>query len=381
LRGLKYFLIFLLSIFVHSSPALRPVLFGPEFTFMHDPNFPKRDLFIQLEDHLVRDQPAKGKFRMDRAYKDRKRFISPNGWWTAVSLDSGGYEVNVKAMTVADYKKYAVDLQDAIFASAANVGHFPALWQGGGHINIDLENFRRNPLLFRNFIVDLLNHGELYMGIFNYDSQNAPPYQQKFGSIRDYLSQRGQSRDGGFDAFFRSYLASADLEFPNLTGTADFNGLLRKLNSNFFGDYTAAFSLRKPENRLELRAVRPQASIDVFIRQIELIEARLRYLETFKTRIAYNPQVTLKDNNSYADSLKYKLTPPVEPQEAMRAFYNYVTESGQLWRNHRDYMWPQWISGGELEKFELSEWFDSRENGRESACAKLLDDGVGVAGF
>jgi hypothetical protein len=351
MQGFKSFLLVQLAVFTQVSISLEPVLFGPEFTFMADPGHKQQTgLDLHMTKHLIDEQPKGAKFVYDTGYEGRPRWTSPNGWWTAVSYDSGGYEVNVSKMTVSDYKKYAADLQDAIFVSAANVGHFPALWQGGGHINIDTENFHRNPLLFRNFMVDMFNHNELYMGIFNYDLHNAIPFQI----------------NPNFAVALREFLSQEIRKEPNFDAVAErFYDFIVKMGAG-------AVSLgKREESRIEFRAVRPQTSIDMFIRQIELIEARLRYLEKFTEPIPYDPQVELEPT-AFDDFAFYNSRPPVDPQEALRAFYNYVTESGQPWRNHRDYMWPQWISGGELEKFENSPWFKSREGVSRDACAKVL---------
>jgi hypothetical protein len=352
MRAAGCFVIFYIALFTASSFSLQPVRFGPEFTFMPDPSLNTGNLFDQLNKHLMDEQPEGAKFSRDSGYEQRWRWVSPNGWWMAAYTDSGGYEVNVKPMTIAEYKKYAADLQDAIFVSAANVGHFPALWQGGGHLNIDIEIFRRNPLLLRNFLVDFVSHNELYMGILNYDPMNAAPFRWS----------------KSFDNGFHQFLLQLDIDFPHLNDETVLDSLAESFCDYFISEGALALSLCKSrQSRIELRAVRPQASIDVFIRQIELIEARLRYLETIKTPIAYRPQVPV-DPTAYNVITKYNLKPPVNPQEALRAFYVYVTEAGQLWRNHRDYLWPQWISGGELEKFEMSDWFQSREG----TCPKLL---------
>jgi hypothetical protein len=45
------------------------------------------------------------------------------------------------------------------------------------------------------------------------------------------------------------------------------------------------------------------------------------------------------------------LNPPVDPQQALQAFHQYVTESGLRWEDHQDYLWPRWISSGEVERF------------------------------
>jgi hypothetical protein len=119
-----------------------------------------------MRQHLVEGQPDGLKFKVLAL---KTGFGSPKGWSVWLQQDSGGcVEAGTNPMTVSEFKFYKDDLKDAIFVSAANAGHFPMLWQGGGHINIDLKELRKNSLLYRNFIIDLLNHNELFMGIFDY---------------------------------------------------------------------------------------------------------------------------------------------------------------------------------------------------------------------
>ncbi len=153
--------LFALMICFQGAHALEPIKFGPEFTFMPDNAFIVESPERRFHDHLIVDQPDGAKFRFMRDGIQSERYTSPNGWWFNFYTDSGGYEVGMSPMTVGAYKKFAVDIQDAVFVTMANSGYFPALWQGGGHINVDLVPFRRNPMLFRNFVVDLFSHNEL----------------------------------------------------------------------------------------------------------------------------------------------------------------------------------------------------------------------------
>ena len=145
----------------------------------------------------------------------------------------------------------------------------------------------------------------------------------------------------------------------------------RKHEKNDFGRYKS-FAINfshvneGDEARIEIRAVRPQASMNVFVRQIDLFQHRFDYLATLDHPIPLAPMIPV-------EPLKvdiHKLTPPVSAQDALRAFYQYVRESGLRWRDHRDYLWPQWISGGELEKFESSPWFENQE--MEAGCEARL---------
>lgn len=324
--------------------SLEPIRFGPEFTFMafgENANIP--DLVHHIINHVTVDQPVGAKFvyRRDGMHY-RETLRSPNGWMMSFYQDSGGLEVLTNPMTVADFKKYKSDIQDAIFASASVKGYFPALWQGGGHINIDVTNFEKNPMLFRNFVVDLLNHNELFMGIFEFNAEKksvAIPHELMSSNISAALNMIEISR------------RNHSLSFHSMVET--FQQFLK--GSSF------AFNKIWDDRRFEIRAVRPQASMDVWIHQIELFESRLKYLERFRGPIPYAPRVPWQES-----SINGK--PPVDPQAAMKSFYVYVRESGLKWQDHRDYLWPLWVQAqegetqSEREKFEASEWFKAQEN-------------------
>jgi hypothetical protein len=345
--------------------ALGPVKFGPEFTFMPDPALKVTSFDDRAVYHLVQEQPEGCEFTLDRGYEGRNRLISPNGWWFCISSDSGGHEVGMSPMTVGEYKKFEADIHDAVFVSAANAGYFPALWQGGGHINLDIAEFIKNPLLFRNWIADMLNHGELFMGIFNYDVRNQAPHQVAIPDSRIRIAAKfglPQKMDPGFEALIKEIFRHADEVLAEGTGDFTFSKVLAILSQlDYLG---AAFSFENiREHRIELRGFRPQASIRIFIHQIELIQKRLEYLEKFETPIPIKLRMRIPANTGD------NLNPPVNPQEAFRAFYEYVSESGLRWADHRDYLWPQWQTGGDLAFFENSLWFKERE---ERSCQDAL---------
>jgi hypothetical protein len=94
-----------------------------------------------------------------------------------------------------------------------------------------------------------------------------------------------------------------------------------------------------------------------------LLEQRLRYLERFTSPLTYENRVPL-------ERMVSQYIPPIDAQLALQSFYVYVKESGLLWKDHRDYLWPQWMSGEELEKFESSEWFRAQE--QPHRCSNIL---------
>lgn len=343
-------------------------MFGPEFTF-YDPDENRfTELLNKASLHLIEGQPEGAKFKLDNA-----TLISPNGWHFTVMRDFGVVEVKMKPMTVKAFEKFSADINDAIFVSASNLGLYPALYQGGGHINLDVGYFAsKPPLVFRNFIVDLINHAELSLGVFNYDTCNATSY-SLLNDLRGHVQRIVARFDAGEFGDIR--VPSPEVLYKlidPLKNSQMFPDVFRALwKSNIQrGTKSTAISFANAGNmifpgRLEIRSVRPQASLDVWLRQIRLIRDRIAYIErSFHEPIPFAPWYVLPRGE---DAQKILLTPPVSAHEAMRHFYMYIEGAGHKWADHRDYLWPQWIfpqpgsDKTELQKFEDSSWFRCRE--------------------
>ena len=361
-----------------SSVAKIEVKFGPEFTFFN-PSLTKNNegLGLALKNykdhlivHLVNNQPKKAKFDFN-AIGDL--FTSPNGWYFHPTLDMGVIEVTTKPMTVADWEKYASDIQDAIFVSAYNNGLYPGLYIGGGHINIGLEPFYKNPILLRNFIVDFWNHNELSLGIMNYDTNNAAPLSMlKDSSIKDislWLERFDAILLGSRRNLTRSRILEHLAELSNIIYySKSWMGRAWRSQSEIYKYIDLNFG-NANQNRIELRSVRAQQNISTWINQIKLIQGRIDYLESLGTElIPLRFKLTVQQPTNRKQQNDFKLNPPVPAQEALKLFYTYVTESGQSWRDHRDYIWPQWIRNGSLRRFENSKWFLAQQK----SCGALL---------
>lgn len=367
----------------HASHALGTLEFGPEFTLSdvkEGSSWKFYDVHARMIKHLVEDQAEGAKFSVLRADgTENFQFTSPNGWWfewhrEGLDEDHGcSMEIRMNPGTVEHFRHFKNDMQDAIFDSAAIEDIIPALWRGGGHINISKTAFDSRMLL-RNFIVDMINHNELFLGIFGYDTFNALSFQ--------LISPKAQRAAlAVIKQFDRGQITDPDKFLWNLQRAMQFemDPFLRRWGSQLSerGKYFAFNLLRYSDEkgRIEIRAVRPQASMDVWIRQIDLFAHRLAYLDQFKRPIPIRPIVPIKPLSFAVEEENHTLNPPVDAQLAMRAFYKYVTESGLKWQDHRDYLWPQWtwvIDGkpSELEKFETSQWFRDRER---SNCEGKLE--------
>lgn len=371
-------ILILIGFLLQATPsfALEDVMFGPEFTFMHlETGSMERaqDVYMRMYKHLVLGQPKGAKFtKAESVGPIRTTFTSPNGWWFSHHEEELVIEITSSIGTPEYFKKYARDMQDAIFVSAANEGFFPAMFRGGGHINVSSKSFLTNRLLFRNFLVDLFNHSELFMGVFGYDTNNALPIQMMPKENQKLVREVIAKFDAGeypyemdlikFAADIQSAL-NEDIFEPfwlrwnemSMNGRAKYHAV----NLNHF--------IKDQTSRVEIRAVRPQASMDMWVRQISLIRDRIKYLETITEPIPFKYRFEIEP----LDYDHHKLNPPVAPRVALREFYNFVRQSGHKWSDHRDYLWPQWVSEGHLEKFEKSEWFLRREgNLRLGKCER-----------
>lgn len=371
----------------HASYALGNLKFGPEFS-LGDIATGSSVKFIyvhsRMRKHLEDGQPDGEKFTViaGNEYGFPWTFRSPNGWWfewhqEGTDENCGAtMEIRMSPGSVEFFRHFKDDMQDAIFASAANEGIYAPWYRGGGHINISATAFD-SDLLLRNFIVDMINHDELFMGILGYDTNNALPFQlippkaqQKVYKVIDEFDRGLFGRSQLLDQIQKVMRREKDPFLPQWKKLQDRG---KHFAFNFIG------MIQKYE-KLEIRGVRPQASMDVWVRQIDLLAHRLAYLDQIKQPISIQWKVPVQPINLDADGENHMLNPPVDPQLALRAFYEYVTESGLKWQDHRDYLWPKWMykqdgeSQSQLEIFEQSEWFLQQE--AQSRCEQYL----GVAG-
>jgi hypothetical protein len=331
------------------------VKFGPEFTFLGegDNGEAKNKIIARQKSHLLDRQPVGAKFD----YNGSDTFTSPNGWWFKTNTDPKVVEVQMKPMTVSEFTRFQGDIQDAVFVSAANEGWFPALFQGGGHINIGVnEIIEYSPLLMRNFLADLINHSELFFGIFNYDTNNALPYPLLPLETRKQIINL-------FASFDRNQISITEL----MRSMRNLQWALMDPFAVFWSHQRMKYTALSFENVLtaggghfELRGIRPQASMDVWVRQIRLINKRIHYLMRIKKPLAVEPIIHLAQPIVVTPEA-HVLNPPVDPQKALGTFHRYLIESGERWEDHKDYLWPAWITNGEVAKYEASTTFRTQQ--------------------
>lgn len=98
-----------------------------------------------------------------------------DGYWFQINTDPGVVEIQAKAEDAARTKELTARIQRDIFDSAEAAKLQVLRKFGAGHINIGFASadFEKDPLLFRNFIVDFINHYEISNGVLNKDKMNA----------------------------------------------------------------------------------------------------------------------------------------------------------------------------------------------------------------
>lgn len=369
--------------FSQTSPG---PLFGPEFTFFSDMTMkdnlqPLQRMVERAQAHLIDGQLNGAKFVFDQPKNYLYIFESPNGWIFDLSPDPGVIEATTSPMTVGQFEKFEADIQDAIFATAANEGLFPGLFVGGGHISIDASYLYKRPLVFRNFLADLLvNHVELFLGVFGYDTNNAPPLIMLDPLLRKYVTEAFERFDSVKNPSRETILnLVTDLEVAKSKFPRDPYQRYWDKKKNGHDSYVVRsekyvavsfYSINLGEHaRLELRAVRPQVSMNVWIRQIRLLKKRIDYLETLKKPIPLDFKYDL-----YSRTVKKAvarehaaLNPPISAEEALLNFQVFVEESGEKIENHLDYVWPEWITSGEVEQFK-----SGLHQSQSKACELLL---------
>jgi hypothetical protein len=285
-----------------------------------------------------------------------RKITSPNHPWISVTIDQGVLEVNAKPMRLNGYVKNAAYMQNLIWNSAKSVGLLPQERMGGGHIHLDIRShFGNDSLLFRNFLVDLMNRPELFLGGLGFNLKAAPPlalmppeFIDAFEKVIRRFDKGKMSREQLMDAI--------NLEVYDL--------------SKHGGRKNHAINLDHRET-IEIRGNRPQESLEHFIKLIELFESRIDALREFRQPIPFirkDFQTRFKVIKNRSGAVRYDLEIPAE--EIERAMKNYVEDSRLNWADYR------LLKTKELGRMLLNEAANEDATGAASAqCREIFSLG------
>ncbi len=244
------------------------------------------------------------------------RVTYPDGWYFNIATDPAVVEIQTKPSTVEQLQKLQGRIQRDIFDTAQSVELQPASqimgqsW-AGSHMHVGLTSAlgRGEGALkkLRNFAVDFSNHGELATGIFTQDTLNAPALFQlpevEKARFRAIVADVDARRIRSANSFARRMRNEVYDFTPQAT---DPSTKYQALNLNRVGNKSFDLS----SQTFELRSMRGQSSAEDFVILAELIDARLKYLESHGPVAIALPETLMSE------------------KAKMAAFYRYVTETG-----------------------------------------------------
>lgn len=267
-----------------SLEVLASGLFGPEWTFTNDEvisighlssskliHFKKtwiERLKVECREICVVSETGKVHLRVDPSV------------FFQIGHDPLVLEVTATPMTVDQFKMHQNFFQRFVFDMASEIG-LQTHWRiGGGHIHMDLKShFAGDSFLFRQFIVDIANNPELFMGFFGLDLLNAPPIstlsigaQDKFGAIIDEFD-RGEMSIKLLVKRIRQEVYS---ESPVLQESVPYDERTHRYH---------LMNLNHVPKTVELRGFGPQQSTQHYLDLIELLHLRMEFLKSVKKKI------------------------------------------------------------------------------------------------
>lgn len=390
----------LLTCILFSAIPLRafawPPTYGAEFSFTNDKllnadlgpngsrvetpeNLEAREEMLKQLRQLCRsagcrvpNQPT-GK---DRNFNKNYRIEFADGWWFDVSLDPGVVEVQTRPSTYAEYAQNRERL-GLIFEAARKAELAPHPEKGGGHIHVgDESTFANNDRLFRNFVVDLVNHPEVVGAIFGKDLANSVPINSMPENLKKNFTKVVQAFDAGAIKSRHEMAKQIDahvyksLPWPFDPRTESEPNKYRALNFVRM-DPTQRYFKNIAARTLELRFKRAQQNADDFLRQIALLDARLHVLNDLKRDIKLAPPRGFSDFGT-------------TPEDYLR-FQTYIVESGLDVAHYQDLIPTEFLArdlkvragfiAEAVQARERESWF-SRLFGRKmpNSCRPLFAD-------
>ena len=321
-------------------PTISESTFGPEFTFTNQTlvNEGNKALSEAIASGRGAASALKTKFNTEKyeAFKEtliarckaRKdcstsigydkhgenvRVTYRDGWYFEVGIDMCVIETQTKPGRIADFVFNKKRLEKDLWKVAESLDLRPHSRAGQGHVHIGLNAFDHDPVVLRNFFVDYANHPEVAFGALGNHLLNSPPIaalkpEQRSG-LKLALDEFDAAEAKSIPQFVRlihKYVYTSTT--AESWGGADYYHAIRLKRSLTINDAST----------VEIRAFRPQATVDEFVLQLELIQARINYLKS-------KPLV------EYIETSRYEYS----PQEVVNGFHKYVTETGLNWDKYK----------------------------------------------
>lgn len=297
------------------SPEIHNLEIPPISSLESDINRPSQNSMDRVVETWLREIKAE----CPKCTIEGARVHTPEGFWFEITEDMKVLEVITKPMTYSQLQMRYEILNRLVWKSAKKAGVAPHKSLGGGHLHLDIEShFGNDKLLFRNFVVDLANRPQLFMGGFGINYFNPP------------LSLYEPNELGGFKKIIADFDTDPRQDTADLIAKInDFyktvsNPMMRIQSEKFQALNFAHLSI----GTVEIRAVRPQISLEHALRLVKMFQSRIGVL-----RKEASPLKLLIPDHSKAYGLKYKngdrlYTHDFDASEILLSIQNYAADGG-----------------------------------------------------
>lgn len=292
----------------NSAVAESDLIYGPEWTFqivdqisiygiaMHFTNYCAASGLCRFEEE---------KFNYNFTYG---KIIFNDGFEVTLTKDSGVVELKSTPLSLKKWIQSEKLLQKVIFDNMAQLNLIPDEVNGAGHLNIGLTYFKDKPILLRNFIVDFFNHPGLGVVL------NTLVNNERDAKALDQFTQAEQTK---FIQQLEKLDAIKNPTIDDIIGTLGWFMRTKMIGMGMRGVHQGplgpmgdnAYQVEVgPMARLEIRTLRPQASLADFRKVIQIFESRIHYLKNQKNLIRLNKIAPITDGyvalGQYADYLE-----------------------------------------------------------------------------
>lgn len=269
-----------------------------------------------------------------------------DGWYFDVGRDPNVIEVKTKPISAMEYSLRKEQIQQYLYDTAASVGLKPMIKNSpfnGGHVNLGLNSHFKSEedsydvLLFRNFIVDFYNHGELAMGVLLKDSISAKAVidQPKYlTALREIIREFDEKYLNNSRSEDRDEQHRQIVELSKKLDAFFSNKLNRKSALNF---KSMAYT-DENTRRIEVRSSRAPKDSEYLFLIVNLFQSRIQALKRWTTPIPLRTEVGSTDKS-----------------KQLSVFQSYVEGSGLLLEDYRHILSPDYVKKFDQMNFRPSQ--------------------------
>lgn len=263
----------------------------------------------------------------------------PNGYYILVDCDPGVVEIQTKPLPYIEYVKLANFIQKNIYNVAAKVGLTPSN-STDGHSNISVETAFKNVKNLSAFILDMVQHPELSMGVLGHDLMNAPPLQiltrEQQNNFYELIQNIKDNKIFGINAFLKQmmdkvyYQAGPYNQHSELVGDHYQAVNIDRLRQHYPGFNDQPIELRFTSSKPDFKSV-------------------LLTYELLLKRIVYLTKNRSLDQLRHIEKIDPRMAITMSASEKLTRFYVFVTEMGGNFDRYRPLIYDPIIVNAPLD--------------------------------